>query len=107
MVFILDVASDKVKPESAGTLTNIAKVLTENPTIKIKIVGHTDADGKPDANLQLSKKRAESVKEALSKVYNIDAARIQTVGKGQSEPIDANTTPEGKANNRRVEFIKL
>ena len=69
--------------------------------------GHTDADGKDDANLDLSKRRAASVKAALAKEFGIDESRMETDGKGESEPIDKNDTPAGKANNRRVEFIKL
>jgi outer membrane protein OmpA-like peptidoglycan-associated protein len=73
----------------------------------VKIVGHTDSDGSDAANLDLSKKRAASVKESLTKDFGIDEARMETDGKGESEPIDKNDTPVGKANNRRVEFIKI
>jgi len=104
---LFDVNSDKIKPESFGTLKDIATVLTENPSVKVNIVGHTDADGKGADNLNLSKRRAESVKASLVKNFGIDASRLETDGKGASQPVDNNTTPEGKANNRRVEFIKL
>lgn len=70
------------------------------------IVGHTDADGDAAANLDLSKRRAASVKTALAAEFKIDAGRMDTDGKGESEPVDKNDTPAGKANNRRVEFIK-
>ncbi|MCU0432798.1 MAG: OmpA family protein [Bacteroidia bacterium] len=99
--------SDKVKAESYGTLKEIATVLKENPTVRVKIVGHTDSDGDDATNLDLSKRRAEAVKKALSTEFGIDASRLETDGKGESQPADANTTPAGKANNRRVEFIKL
>jgi outer membrane protein OmpA-like peptidoglycan-associated protein len=75
--------------------------------VKVNIVGHTDADGKSADNLNLSKRRAESVKANLVKNFGIDASRLETDGKGASQPVDNNITPEGKANNRRVEFIKL
>jgi len=75
--------------------------------VKVKIIGHTDADGDDGNNLALSKKRSESVKEALSKDFGIDKSRLETDGKGESEPASANTTAEGKANNRRVEFVKM
>lgn len=101
------VNSDQIKPESYGVLKDIAAVLAENPGIKVKIVGHTDADGDENSNLDLSKRRAEQVKLMLNKEFNIDLSRMQTDGKGESEPADKNNTPEGKANNRRVEFIKL
>ena len=104
---LFDVNSATIKPESYGTLKEMATVLTEYSDLKVKIVGHTDADGKDDANLDLSKRRAASVKAALAKEFGIDESRMETDGKGESEPIDKNDTPAGKANNRRVEFIKL
>ena len=104
---LFDVNSATLKPESYGTLKEIANVLIENPDVKVKIVGHTDADGKDAANLDLSKRRAASVKESLAKEFGIDESRMETDGKGESEPIDKNDTPAGKANNRRVEFIKI
>jgi outer membrane protein OmpA-like peptidoglycan-associated protein len=102
-----DVGSDKIKPESYGVLKEIAQILTENPTVKIKIVGHTDSDGDANKNLELSKKRADAISKVLSKEFKIDASRMQTDGQGATEPSEPNTTPQGKANNRRVEFIKL
>lgn len=104
---LFDVNSDKIKPESYGTLKEIAQVLKDNATVKVKIIGHTDSDGSAAANLDLSKRRSASVKNSLSKDFDIDASRMETDGKGASEPSSPNTTPEGKANNRRVEFIKL
>ncbi len=103
---LFDVNSDKIKPESYGVLKDIANVLTENSTVKVKIVGHTDSDGSDADNLTLSKRRAESVKNSLAKDFGIDASRLQTDGKGESQPVASNSTSEGKANNRRVEFIK-
>lgn len=104
---LFDVNSANIKPESYGTLKEIANVLKENADMKVKIVGHTDADGADAANLDLSKRRAASVKAALSKEFSIDEGRMETDGKGESQPIDKNDNPAGKANNRRVEFIKL
>jgi outer membrane protein OmpA-like peptidoglycan-associated protein len=102
-----DVNKDIVKPESYGTLKGIADVLNENPGVRIKIVGHTDADGTDVANLDLSKRRAAAVKVELAKTFGIDASRIETDGKGEAQPVAANDTPSNKAVNRRVEFIKL
>lgn len=102
-----DSGSDKIKPESSGTMKEIATVLKENPTVKIKIIGHTDSDGDDAKNLDLSKRRSISVKNALSTEYGIEALRIETDGKGETEPIAPNSTSEGKAKNRRVELIKL
>ena len=104
---LFDVNSANIKPESYGTLKEMANVLKENPDLKVKIVGHTDADGKDADNLDLSKRRAASVKVALAKEFSIDESRMETDGKGESEPIDKNDNPAGKANNRRVEFIKI
>jgi OOP family OmpA-OmpF porin len=104
---LFDVNKDVVKPESYGTLKDIANVLKENADVKVKIIGHTDSDGDDKKNMELSQKRAEAVKNALSKEFGIEDARIQTDGKGESQPADKNDTAEGKANNRRVEFVKL
>lgn len=101
-----DVNSDKVKPESYGALNEIAKVLKENADVKIQIVGHTDSDGADAANLDLSKRRAASVKNELNRNFGIDASRMETDGKGEGQSIAANDTPSNKALNRRVEFIK-
>lgn len=103
---LFDVNSDRIKAESYGSLKEIAGVLTENKDVKLQIVGHTDADGDDAANLDLSKRRAASVKAALAREFSIDAARMDTDGKGEGQPIDKNDNPAGKANNRRVEFIK-
>jgi outer membrane protein OmpA-like peptidoglycan-associated protein len=103
---LFDVNSDRLKGESYGSLKEIATVLTENADLKVQIVGHTDSDGDDKSNLDLSRRRAASVKNALATQFQIDAARMETDGKGESEPVDKNDTPAGKANNRRVEFIK-
>lgn len=104
---LFDVNSDKIKAESFGTLKEIASILKDNPSIRIKIIGHTDSDGSDDANLELSKKRALSIKKCLMTEFQIEDSRLDTDGKGESEPISDNTTQSGKASNRRVEFIKL
>ncbi len=102
-----DVNKDVVKPESYGTLKEIAAVLTENPDVRVKIVGHTDSDGADAANLDLSKRRGASVKNELVKTFGIDASRLESDGLGESQPVGPNDTPANKALNRRVEFIKL
>lgn len=103
---LFDVNSDRIKGESYGILKQIAGVLTENPGLKVQIVGHTDADGDESANMDLSKRRAESVKTALAQEFGINAGRLETDGKGESEPVDKNDNPAGKATNRRVEFVR-
>ncbi len=102
-----DVNKDIVKPESYGTLKQIATVLTENPAVKVRIVGYTDSDGADAANLELSKKRGAAVKAELVKNFGIDAARLESDGFGEASPVAPNDTPVNKALNRRVEFIKL
>lgn len=102
-----DVNKDLVKPESYGALKDIAKVLEQNPDVRIRIVGHTDGDGADAANLDLSKRRAAAVKNELTKTFKIDASRMETDGMGETKPVAANDTPANKAMNRRVEFIKL
>jgi outer membrane protein OmpA-like peptidoglycan-associated protein len=104
---LFDVNSANIKPESYGVLKDIANVLTENATVKVKVIGHTDSDGDDAGNLALSKKRSESVKEALVRDFGIEKSRLETDGKGETLPVSPNTSAEGKANNRRVEFIKL
>jgi len=102
-----DVNKDVVKPESYGTLNDIAKILNEVPDVKVKIVGHTDSDGADAANLDLSKRRAASVKNELVKSFNVKGDRLITDGLGESQPVAPNDTPSNKALNRRVEFIKM
>ncbi len=104
---LFDSGSDKIKPESYGTLKEISAVLKENSSVKVKIIGHTDSDGDDNSNLELSKKRSLSVKNALVNEFGISDSQLETDGKGESEPVGPNDSPEGKANNRRVEFIKL
>ncbi len=102
-----DVNSDQIKGESYKTLADIGTMLTDDATLKLSIEGHTDSDGADASNLELSQRRAESVKKYLVDTYKVDAARLDPKGMGETKPIDANTTPEGKANNRRVELVKI
>lgn len=104
---LFDSGSANIKPQSMGIVLQISQVLLQDENIRLNIVGHTDADGNSDTNQKLSKDRAESVKNALVNLYNIPANRLQTDGKGASTPVADNTTADGKAQNRRVEFIKI
>lgn len=97
--------SATIKPESWPALKQAASAIQSTQGI-VKIVGHTDSDGNDADNLVLSKKRAETVKSFLVKNFGIEASSLTTDGKGESQPIDNNNTAEGKANNRRVEFLK-
>ncbi len=102
-----DVNSDRIKPESYQVLKSVGTVLQENSSLRIKITGHTDSDGETGFNLNLSKKRSAAVKAFLAKEFKIAENRIETDGKGETEPIDKNNTPAAKANNRRVEFTRI
>ena len=104
---MFDSGSATIQTQSYGIIRQISQVLQQETSMKLKIIGHTDADGSDEANVTLSKKRAEAVKNALITVYNIGADRLQTDGKGESIPVGDNTTSAGKAQNRRVEFIKI
>ncbi|MDF2190350.1 OmpA family protein [Paraflavitalea sp. CAU 1676] len=104
---LFDVDADRIKPESAGVLKELAAVLKENPTLKVKIIGHTDSDGDVQKNLDLSRRRSVAVQNSLVKDYGIEEGRLQTEGKGESAPIADNNTAAGKAKNRRVEFVRL
>lgn len=104
---LFDVNSDTIKPESGSVLKEIASTLQENPTVRVKIIGHTDSDGADAVNLALSQKRATAVKTALSSFYGIDDSRLETDGKGESQPLNKNANASEKSQNRRVEFIKL
>ncbi|MEP7258233.1 MAG: OmpA family protein, partial [Flavitalea sp.] len=104
---LFDVNSANSKASSYGTLKDIATVLKDNPDLKVKIVGHTDSDGDDAANLELSRRRAETVKIILRNEFAIEERRLQSDGEGEAKPAVPNTTLENKAQNRRVEFIRL
>jgi OOP family OmpA-OmpF porin len=101
-----DIDKAIIKPESMGTLNMIVQVLKDNPDIKFEIDGHTDNSGTTQHNLTLSQQRADAVKAQLISM-GIDASRLSTKGFGDTKPISDNNTLEGKANNRRVEFVKM
>jgi outer membrane protein OmpA-like peptidoglycan-associated protein len=100
-----DTASDVIKPESGPTLRMILALLNEDPALGFSIEGHTDDQGGPKINGPLSERRAAAVKTWLVK-QGIEEKRLTTRGLGQSKPIDDNATAEGRANNRRVEFVR-
>lgn len=104
---LFDSGSANIQPQSLGIVRQISQVLMQDNSIKLNIIGHTDSDGSDDSNLKLSKDRAEAVKNALVNIYNISADRLTTDGKGETEPVADNGTADGKAQNRRVEFVKI
>jgi len=101
-----DVNKATLKPESMGPINKIYKLMKKKPDLRFSVEGHTDSDGDEEYNLELSKKRAKTVMDKLIQL-GISADRLKYTGYGESKPIDTNATPEGKANNRRVEFVKF
>ncbi len=100
-----DLRATTIKQESMEFISQLAHWLKQNPTVKLEIDGHTDNGGLEAANVKLSKERADAVKIKLA-ALGIDSMRLTTKGMGSSVPIQSNKTPEGKAINRRVEFIR-
>jgi OmpA-OmpF porin, OOP family len=100
-----DVDKATLRPESMGTLNQIKAVMTSDPTLKFEIDGHTDNTGGDAHNLALSQQRADAVKAELVSM-GISADRLTTKGYGDTKPMASNDTPDGKANNRRVEFVR-
>jgi len=101
-----DTDSDRLKPESGAVLKQIAAGLTKNPNLKLEIDGYTDSVGDSAHNLDLSKRRAMAVQNVLVQQFAIDPSRLTSNGFGAANPIASNDAPDGRAANRRVEFIK-
>jgi outer membrane protein OmpA-like peptidoglycan-associated protein len=103
---LFDSGSDVIKPESGPTLRAIQALLTEDTKLRFRVEGHTDDQGGAKVNGPLSERRAAAVKAWLVK-QGVAEARLEAKGFGEAKPIDKNETAEGRANNRRVEFVKL
>lgn len=101
-----DVGKASLKPESMGIINEVVDMMKEHQDLRFSVEGHTDSDGDDALNMELSDKRAESVKSTMISM-GIAADRLESKGLGESMPITDNSSPEGKANNRRVEFVKL
>lgn len=104
---LFETGKAEVRAESAPTLREIASALKEHPELRVQIGGHTDNVGQAAANQKLSQARADAVKAALVTDYDIAEDRMETRGFGDTKPVTDNRSAEGRANNRRVEFIKL
>ncbi|MEZ2415727.1 OmpA family protein [Muriicola sp. E247] len=104
---LFDVGSANIQPQSMGIIRQISQVLQQEGDMNLIIEGHTDSDGDESLNMDLSKRRADAVRDALIDFYNVDGSRLQTAGLGESEPVGDNGTPDGKAQNRRVVFKKI
>jgi outer membrane protein OmpA-like peptidoglycan-associated protein len=105
ILFAID--SDVIRPESTPTLTEIGAMLAQHADLRLTIEGHTDSDGDDAHNLDLSRRRAASVKAFLVSHHKIDGNRLVTEGYGESRPAADNSTPEGRQQNRRVELVRL
>jgi OOP family OmpA-OmpF porin len=99
-------ASATITGESAPVLQEIATVMKRNPGWKLRVDGHTDSIGGSVPNLDLSRRRAAAVKQALVARFSIASDRLTTDGFGASRPKATNSTLEGRALNRRVELVK-
>ena len=100
-----DTNKSEIKPESKQALAEIAKLMKNEPNLKLHVVGHTDNVGGLASNMVLSKKRADAVVAALTKEYGIAASRLTANGVAYLAPVATNTTEEGRAKNRRVELV--
>ena len=101
-----DVNKATLRPESMGVINQLYKLMQEHPEVSFSVEGHTDSDGEESHNLSLSQDRALTVLNKLVEM-GIPQDRLTAKGFGESMPITDNNTPEGKANNRRVEFVKI
>jgi OOP family OmpA-OmpF porin len=101
--FLFDSGKSQLKPGSAASLSELAQVLRDNPSLKLALIGHTDDVGQPQANLELSTARAQAVALALVSEHGIDPVRLQASGQGASQPLTPNTDDLARAQNRRVE----
>ena len=101
-----DTDSDKLKLGAEKLLIEMVKLMKSNPGLKLEIQGHTDNIGSAAHNLDLSNRRAISVKSFLL-LYGVETSRLTPKGYGLEKPIDSNDTEEGRAKNRRVELVKL
>lgn len=101
-----DVNKATIKAESMGTINYVVKMMNDNPTLNFTVEGHTDSDGDDARNQSLSESRAKAISDKLQEL-GIASSRLKTKGWGESKPMAGNDTPEGKAQNRRVEFVKF
>lgn len=101
-----DVNKATIKAESMGTINYVVKMMNDNPTLNFTVEGHTDSDGDDARNQTLSEARAKAISDKLQEL-GIASSRLKTKGWGESKPMAGNDTPEGKAQNRRVEFVKF
>lgn len=102
---LFDLDSDRLRPESDAALQQAAKLLQEQPTLSLWVVGHTDSTGSFEHNMDLSRRRAAAVVRALFERYGIAGERLEAHGVGPLAPVAANSTEDGRQRNRRVELV--
>lgn len=103
---LFDTAKEDLKPESKAALDQISKMLKDDPKMKVYVVGHTDNVGGLASNMDLSKRRAAAVVQALMSQYGVAADRLAPYGDGPYAPVASNDTEDGRTLNRRVELVK-
>jgi OmpA-OmpF porin, OOP family len=101
-----DVNKATIRAESMGTINYVVKMMQDNPSLNFSVEGHTDSDGDDALNMKLSEARAKAVLDKLVE-SGIAKDRLTSKGHGESKPMAGNDSPEGKAQNRRVEFVKF
>lgn len=101
-----DTDTAQIKPQSADVITEIAKALRQDPSLRLQVAGHTDNVGSPDHNMALSQARAASVVSALV-ATGVAPDRLSATGYGSSRSVTTNDTEEGRAKNRRVELSRI
>lgn len=104
---LFDTGKATIKPESEAVLSDIGTMLSEHPDLSLLIEGHTDTEGGFDLNMKLSTERAAAVKAWLQEHHEVAGDRLRTMGLGQTQPVADNDTAEGRAQNRRVELVRL
>ena len=101
-----ETSSAQLTPEATTVLDRVATALNDNPDVRVRVIGHTDASGARAFNVQLSQARAESVTAYLA-TRGVSAERMEAVGVGPDRPIADNSTAEGRRTNRRVELERI
>jgi outer membrane protein OmpA-like peptidoglycan-associated protein len=104
---LFDTGKATIKPESAGILASVGALLKADAALRLEIRGHTDNVGAPASNQRLSEERAAAVKAYLVKTFTIAADRLTTAGFGDTKPVADNTSDRGRAQNRRVELMRI
>jgi len=101
-----DADKSDIRPDAEAAIAEIAKLLKEDASLKVFVVGHTANVGSVETSLKLSQARADAVAKYLTAKYGIESARLSSFGAGPYCPVSTNLTEEGRAKNRRVELVQ-